>query len=112
MVRESSNLSQEYVASKLNLSQQAYSRMENNPESITIGRMKELSSVLGVPFNTLAGEEDMYIQQNYNQQGGNASTVMYIQGLADNERAVYEKRIEDLKEQINALNTLLIKLSK
>ena len=80
MVRESSNLSQEYVASKLNLSQQAYSRMEKNPDNITVGRLRELSAILGVPFNTLAGEEDMYIQQNYNQQGGNAGTVMYIQG--------------------------------
>ena len=112
MVRESSNLSQEYVASKLNLSQQAYSRMEKNPDNITVGRLRELSAILGVPFNTLAGEEDMYIQQNYNQQGGNAGTVMYLQGLADSERAVYEKRIEDLKEQINSLNALLLKLSK
>jgi transcriptional regulator with XRE-family HTH domain len=112
MVRESSNLSQEYVASKLNLSQQAYSRMEKNPDNITVGRLRELSAILGVPFNTLAGEEDMYIQQNYNQQGGNAGTVMYIQGLADSERAVYEKRIEDLKEQISSLNALLLKLSK
>ena len=112
MVRESSNLSQEYVASKLNLSQQAYSRMEKNPDNITVGRLRELSAILGVPFNTLAGEEDMYIQQNYNQQGGNAGTVMYIQGLADSERAVYEKRIEDLKEQISSLNMLLLKLSK
>jgi uncharacterized protein (DUF2164 family) len=37
---------------------------------------------------------------------------MYLQGLADSERAVYEKRIEDLKEQINSLNALLLKLSK
>jgi transcriptional regulator with XRE-family HTH domain len=112
MVRESINLSQEYVASKLNLSQQAYSRMEKNPENISVGRLKELSAILGVPFTTLAGEEDMYIQQNYNQKGGHAGTVMYIQGMAENERAIYEKRIEDLKEQINTLNDLLLKLHK
>lgn len=107
-VRENINLSQEYVASKLNISQQAYSQMEKNPENITIGLLKDLSAILGVPFTTLAGEEEIYIQHNYNQSGGNASTVMYIQGMADSERAIYEKRIEDLKAQVNTLNDLLL----
>jgi len=112
MVREGSNFSQEYVAAKLNISQQAYSRMEKNPDNITIGRLRELSAIFGVPFQTLAGEEDLYIQQNYNQQGGNAGTVVHVKGLADSERAVYENRIEDLKEQIASLNALLISFGK
>ena len=112
MVREGSNFSQEYVAAKLNISQQAYSRMEKNPDNITVGRLRELSAIFGVPFQTLAGEEDLYIQQNYNQQGGNAGTVVHVKGLADSERAVYENRIEDLKEQIASLNALLITFGK
>jgi len=110
MVRESINLSQEYVASKLNISQQAYSQMEKNPDNITVGRMREISIVLGVPFNTLVGEDDLYIQQNYNQQGGNAGTVMYVQGMADNERKVYESRIQDLKDQIELLHQMILQL--
>ena len=112
MIREGSNFSQEYVAAKLNISQQAYSRMEKNPDNITVGRLRELSAIFGVPFQTLAGEEDLYIQQNYNQQGGNAGTVVHVKGLADSERAVYENRIEDLKEQIASLNALLITFGK
>lgn len=112
MVRESINLSQEYVAAKLNISQQAYSRMEKNPDNISVSRLRELSSILGVPFNTLVGEDDLYIQQNYNQQGGNAGTVMYVQGLADSERKVYEERINDLKQQLEAMQKLLLAMSK
>lgn len=112
LLRESSNLSQEYVASKLNISQQAYSRMENHPEGITVKRLMDLSQILGVPMNTLIGEDDLYIQQNFNQQGGNAGTVLYVQGLAETERNAYEKHIQDLKQQIDILNNLLMKLSK
>jgi transcriptional regulator with XRE-family HTH domain len=112
MVRESINLSQEYVANKLHISQQAYSRMEKNPDNISVARMRDLSAILGVPFNTLVGEDDLYIQQNYNQQGGNAGTVMYVQGMAENERKVYEERINDLKQQIEAFRQLLLSLNK
>jgi transcriptional regulator with XRE-family HTH domain len=111
MVRESINLSQEYVANKLHISQQAYSRMEKNPDNISVARMRDLSAILGVPFNTLVGEDDLYIQQNYNQQGGNAGTVMYVQGMAENERKVYEERINDLKQQIEAFRQLLLALN-
>jgi transcriptional regulator with XRE-family HTH domain len=112
MVRESINLSQEHVANKLHISQQAYSRMEKNPDNISVARMRDLSAILGVPFNTLVGEDDLYIQQNYNQQGGNAGTVMYVQGMAENERKVYEERINDLKQQIEAFRQLLLALNK
>lgn len=108
MVRESSNLSQDYMAAKLNISQQAYSRIEKNPDNITIKRLRQISEVLGVPFTTLAGEEDMYIQQNFNQQGGQAGSVVYVQGLAETERKAYENHIQDLKKQIDMMKELLL----
>lgn len=108
MVREGNNLSQDYMAAKLNISQQAYSRIEKNPDNITIKRLRQISEVLGVPFTTLAGEEDMYIQQNFNQQGGQAGSVIYVQGLADTERKAYENHIQDLKKQIDMLKELLL----
>ncbi len=108
IVREGNNLSQDYMAAKLNISQQAYSRIEKNPDNITIKRLRQISEVLGVPFTTLAGEEDMYIQQNFNQQGGQAGSVIYVQGLADTERKAYENHIQDLKRQIDMLKELLL----
>jgi transcriptional regulator with XRE-family HTH domain len=108
MVRESSNLSQDYMAAKLNISQQAYSRIEKTPDNITIKRLRQISEVLGVPFTTLAGEEDMYIQQNFNQQGGQAGSVVYVQGLAETERKAYENHIQDLKKQIDMMKELLL----
>lgn len=109
VLRESLGYSQEYVASQLSITQQALSRIEQNPENATLNRLKELSLVLGVSLTSLIGEEDTYILQNFQQQGGQASTVMYMTGIAENERKAYESHIKDLKEQIILLSDLLKK---
>ena len=36
LIRESKGYSQEYMASQLNITQQAYSRLEKQPETITL----------------------------------------------------------------------------
>jgi len=109
VLRESLGYSQEYVASQLSITQQALSRIEQNPENATLNRLKELSLILGVSLTSLIGEEDAYILQNFQQQGGQASTVMYITGISENERKAYENHIKDLKEQLFLLSDLLKK---
>ena len=109
MVRESRQLSQEYVAGRMKISQQAYSRLEQDGENVSLKRLKQLAEALEVPLQTLIGDDDLYIQQNYNQQGGNAGSVLYIQGLADTERLAYENHIADLRRQIALLESLLAK---
>ncbi|MFN7301378.1 MAG: helix-turn-helix domain-containing protein [Bacteroidota bacterium] len=109
MVRESRQLSQEYVAGRMKISQQAYSRLEHDGENVSLKRLKQLAEALEVPLQSLIGDDDLYIQQNYNQQGGNAGSVLYIQGLADTERLAYENHIADLRRQIALLESLLAK---
>jgi transcriptional regulator with XRE-family HTH domain len=109
MVRESRQLSQEYVAGRMKISQQAYSRLEHDGENVSLKRLKQLAEALEVPLQSLIGDDDLYIQQNYNQQGGNAGSVLYIQGLADTERLAYENHIADLRRQIKLLESLLAK---
>ena len=109
VLRESKGYSQEYVASQLSITQQALSRIEQNPENATLNRLKELSLILGVSLISLIGEEDTYILQNFQQQGGQASTVMYMTGISENERKAYENHIKDLKEQLFLLSDLLKK---
>lgn len=104
IMREAQGFSQEYVASKLNLSQQAYSNLEKNPDNVSVKRMKELSEILSVPLTSIIGEEDTYIQQNFQQQGGQARTVMNVQSN-DNINEVYERYIKDLKDDIQNLRS-------
>jgi transcriptional regulator with XRE-family HTH domain len=107
MLREGIGYSQEYVANKLDISQQAYSKLEKNPDSATLERLKQLSEVLGVSINSIVGDEDMFIQQNFHQQGGNASTVMYMTGLADRERTVLLQQIQQLENQVALLTKII-----
>ncbi len=107
MLREGIGFSQEYVANKLEISQQAYSKLEKNPDSATLERLRQLSEVLGVSINSIVGDEDMFIQQNFQQQGGNASTVMYMTGLADRERNVLLQQIQQLENQIALLTKII-----
>jgi transcriptional regulator with XRE-family HTH domain len=109
MLREGIGLSQEYVAQKLNITQQAYSKMEKNPQNATLARLQELSEVLGVKINSIIGHDDMYVQQNFHQQGGNASTVMYITGLADREREALLHQISNLQKEVEVLTKIIDK---
>jgi transcriptional regulator with XRE-family HTH domain len=107
MLREGIGFSQEYVANKLNITQQAYSKLEKNPDTATLERLRKLSEILGVNVNSIVGDDDMYIQQNFHQQGGNASTVMYITGLADREREALVQQISSLQKQIDLLTKII-----
>jgi hypothetical protein len=69
--------------------------------------LRKLSEILGVNVNSIVGDDDMYIQQNFHQQGGNASTVMYITGLADREREALVQQISSLQKQIDLLTKII-----
>jgi transcriptional regulator with XRE-family HTH domain len=47
--REIKNFSQKYVAAKMGISQNAYSKIENNITQLTVHHIKELSKILEVP---------------------------------------------------------------
>ena len=109
LIRESNGFSQEYVASKLDISQQAYSNIEKNPDNASMKRLRQLSQVFSVPVTSLIGETEQYIQQNFQQQGGQAATVIHVQGIPEHERQLYERLIDELKSEIQLLRSLLDK---
>jgi transcriptional regulator with XRE-family HTH domain len=109
LIRESNGFSQEYVASKLDISQQAYSNIEKNPDNASMKRLRQLSQVFSVPVTSLIGKTEQYIQQNFQQQGGQAATVIHVQGIPEHERQLYERLVDELKSEIQLLRSLLDK---
>lgn len=109
LIRRSNGYSQDYVASKLEITQQAYSNIEKHPENASIKRLRKLSEVFSVPVTRLIGEKEEYIQQNFQQQGGQAATVIHVQGIPEHERQLYERLIEELKSENQLLRSLLDK---
>ncbi len=55
--REMKNYSQKYVASKMGISQNAYSKIENNLTQLTVHHLKQLSEILQVPITDLMRDE-------------------------------------------------------
>ncbi len=104
LIRESQGYSQDYVAIKLEITQQAYSAIEKNPERATLSRLKEIAAILQVPLVTLLGEDEINLQQNFHQAGGNAATV--FKNVSSGSE-VYEKWIAELKEEVQFLRKLV-----
>lgn len=106
LLREAKSYSQEYVAIKLSITQQAYSAIEKNPEKATLQRLKEIAAILQVPLVTLLGEDEVVIQQNFNQAGGNAGTI--LKNIYTSSE-VLDKLVAELKDEINFLRAALLK---
>jgi len=55
--RELKNFSQKYIAAKMGISQNAYSKIENNITQLTVHHVKELSKILEVPITDLLRDD-------------------------------------------------------
>jgi transcriptional regulator with XRE-family HTH domain len=55
--REYRNYSQDYVARKMGISQNAYSKIENNITQLTVNHVKTISQVLDVPVIDLLSDD-------------------------------------------------------
>lgn len=55
--REMKNFSQKYVAAKMGISQNAYSKIENNLTQLTVHHVKQLSEILQTPMSDLLQDE-------------------------------------------------------
>lgn len=51
------NYSQKYVSAKMGISQNAYSKIENNITQLTVHHVKELSKILDVPLTDLLKDD-------------------------------------------------------
>jgi len=112
LIRVSKGLSQEFIAKKLNITQQAYSLMEKNPDLMTLKRLKDLCEILNVNIVTLLGEENVYVQQNYHHKGGNTSAQMVVDSLTNQEIDIYQSYFSSLREEIKHYRKVIDSLKK
>ena len=61
LLREYRNYSQEYIAEKLGITQNAYSRIENNQTKITAERLGRLAVILNIPPVELLSDKEPVI---------------------------------------------------
>jgi transcriptional regulator with XRE-family HTH domain len=114
-VRESKNYSQEFMAVRLGVSQNVYSRMEQGLAKIEIERLLQISEILETSISDLIGAKDRQTVNITNNQtvNGNVSNntpINEVKSLHEKQIELYvtiieekDKRIKSLEKEINSL---------
>ena len=78
-IREIKGYYQEYMASKLNMSQNNYSRIEMGQNKINLDRLHEIAEVLGVDDLDILKFDDKYFfnSVSHNQTGGETKSGIF-----------------------------------
>ena len=110
-IRELKNLTQEYMAERLDISQTAYSKLERGETKLSDEKLSQIASVLEVrPEEIKAFDSQKYFNSVGNVEGDNNYNGIYI-GESDTEliKTLYEDKVTLLEELIKQKNKELEK---
>ena len=93
-IRDQKGYSQEFMASRLNISQASYARMESQEIKLSIDRLQKIADILETDISAFLDSSKLTIQsQTYNE-------VAYGNGYVEN---LYVENKETLKKLIQTL---------
>src|ERR1700757_4505353 len=106
--RKSKNISQEWLAEELKISQSFLSKIENNPNKMTIGMLKRYVSALGIDMTDVLCSEKknniVFQLSNKNQANG----VVFNSKEPKEEKNITEK-LNQIKEEMVQLKNVVLK---
>lgn len=78
-IREIKGYSQEYVAKKLQMSQNNYSRIELNQVKVNLDRLQEIANVLEIDPSDILNFDEKYVFSSisHNQTGGETKSGIF-----------------------------------
>ena len=103
-IREEKQWTQEFIANKLEISQNTYSKIESWSIKLTIDRISELSKILDVPIEDMLSDDTKTFHLNNNH-----IEKFYIENLQEENKGL----VQSLKDQVKYLqeeNQRLLKL--
>ena len=108
-IRELRNVTQEYMAQRLGISQSNYARMESNEVSIPEGRLLQIAEILETTTEAIRKFDDELIfnitQGDHSSAGQNVTVNHYH--ISPELQKLYEDKIRLLEEKIVFLETQL-----
>ena len=106
-IREFRNYTQQYLADKLDISQNAYSKIENGTTKLTIDRLEQVAKLLDVPVESiLSNEKQVFNVENH------AKFYAHIENLHEENKELLQKQVEFLQLQNEKLMSTIEELSK
>lgn len=97
-IRELKNLTQEYMAKKLGITQAGYSKIETGTTKVSYSKLLEISEVLGVKVEELlAFDSQKYFNSFNNVKGSNNGSVT-IKVEDGDIKTLYEDKIKLLEK--------------
>lgn len=100
-IREQRNYSQQYVASKLGVSQKAYSKIETGETKLSVDNLMKLSEILETTINDLLDTVGNAVYNNLGTHNGEG--VVIHKTTTDKINELYEKIIKAKDEEIQRL---------
>jgi len=105
-VRELKGFTQDFMAGKLEMSQRAYSKIENNDIKLDWGRIEDISKILEIEPTDLVSFDDSLVFNNCSQSG---KFQVFNNNFTDELKKSYEDRLNHLEKEVLFLRGLLAK---
>jgi transcriptional regulator with XRE-family HTH domain len=99
-LREFNNYSQDYLAKILNISQAAYSKIENGSTQLSLEHLLKISELYKIGANDLLGLNDKWNINEINNSNGVASQHVVINIYNEERLTSIEKRIESIESKL------------
>jgi|SRR5690606_41809810 len=103
-IRELKGFTQDYMASQLEISQRAYSKLENEEIKLDWQRIQKISTILEIEPIDLVSFDDNLVFHN-STQSGKINTIN--NHFPDELKKSYEDRIKHLEEEVLFLRSLI-----
>ncbi len=115
-IREMMGKTQNEIAKEINMTHQAYSRMERGQSSISTNKLEQIAEALGVLVEDIYKFEDgnVTISNNYNHGEANENAFQLHFTVNKNDKLIeyLEKTISNLQEEVKYLRAQLDKLTE
>lgn len=105
-VRELKGFTQDFMAGKLEMSQRAYSKIENNDIKLDWGRIEDISKIFEIEPIDLVSFDDNLVFNNCTNSG---KAHIMNNNFPDELKKVYENQINHLEKEVLFLRGLLEK---
>ncbi len=100
-IREERNFSQQFLATKLNISQKAYSKIETGETRLSVDNLLKIAEVLETSLNNILETDGNAVYNNFSTHNGEG--IVIHKTTSDKIGELYEKIIKTKDEELQRL---------